>query len=180
MAAYSIAALKTRGAMSMTGLTASTSTTARLISAPIRRSTQTIRPPTTRRLGSACRAAAISKRSETARPSHGHLFRREPVAAARPTCQTTCTRILAGVFSASAATPGMMLRAAACSFSVATAIRPTRARASARASFTSPNGGPGAAAPVGFRFQSGAFYALARQRHSLYIRAKRGAYIFSK
>ena len=166
--------------MSMTGLTASISTAVQLTSVPTRRNMRMTRPPTTRRQGLACRAAAISKRSEIARPFHGHLFRREPVAAARPTCQTTCTRILAGVFSASAATTGMMPRTAACSFSMATTIRPSRARASARASFTSPNGGPGAAAPAGFRFQSGAFYALARQRHSLYIRAKRGAYIFSK
>nr|DAM01609.1 MAG TPA: hypothetical protein [Caudoviricetes sp.] len=33
---------------------------------------------------------------------------------------------------------------------------------------------------MGFRFQSGSFYALARQRHTLSIRAKRGAYIFSE
>ena len=44
----------------------------------------------------------------------------------------------------------MTLRTAACSFSMAAAIRPTRTRASARASFTSPNGGPGAAAPGAF------------------------------
>ena len=165
------------GAMSMTGLTASASTTARLISAPIRRSTQTIQSTNYGGWAQPAERPAISKRSETARPyqgicSDGNRWRQHDHV---PDYGASVSRH--SVFSASAAA-GLMLRTAACSFFDGDCnFVPRGARSSARASPTSPNRGPGAARWTS-RFQSGIVYALARQRHSIYPVAKRGAYIF--
>ena len=108
--------------------------TARLISVPIRRSMRMIRPPTTHRQDSVCRAVtAISRRLATAQRSRGPSSRPEPAEARQPTSPTPCIRTPAGVCLPSAATMAMPLRIAACSSSLATAIRPSRTRTSAPA-----------------------------------------------
>ena len=105
--------------------------------------------PTIRTSAPRYRIMGTSRPSAYRRPCPGRSILRRSAAARRPTFRTTPTATLAGVSSMSVAT-GATAAMPAFSTSTRTTPRRARTRTSARDSFSTPNGGPGAAAPGAF------------------------------
>ena len=120
------------------------------MSAPPRQTMPTIQQAAIRTQERRRKATAGSKPSEFPVRRRGPSSRPRSAAARQPTFLTTPTTAQAGVCSVWAATAVALLGVSACSISTRTTPRRARAPTSARDSFSTPNGGPGAAAPGAF------------------------------